>query len=118
MKRSKKAQTEDLQDSTAALLKMRFEATIRPGRKAEKNWADDLNVDRVPDSKGEIRALLTVADLARLLEQGLEIHLSRAHASEPLDPSLIVSDASFKQWLDEKVNTLKAKPGPKPFIEP
>jgi len=119
MKQSKKAQTEERQDSTAALLKMRFEATIRPGRKAEtKDWADDLNVDRVPDSKGEVRALLTVADLARLLEEGLEINLSRAHASEPLDPSLIVSDSSFKQWLNERVNTLKAKPGPKPFIEP
>ena len=110
MKRSKKAQTEELQDSSAALLKMRIEATIRPGRRAEtKDWADDLNIDRVPDSKGEVRALLTVADLVRLLEQGLEIHLSRAHASEPLDPSLIVSDTSFKQWLNERVNTLKAK---------
>ena len=46
MKRSKKAETDDHQKRNDALLKMRFEATIFPGRKAEKNWADDLNVDR------------------------------------------------------------------------
>jgi len=120
MTRSNKAETEDRQKRDGALLKMRFEATIFPGRKAEtKTWADDLNVDRVPDgSKGEVRALLTVEDLVRLLEQGLEVRLFRAHPFEPLDPALIVTDASFKPWLDEKVKRLKAKPGPKPFIEP
>ena len=119
MKRSNKTETDDRQDRNSALLKMRFEATIFPGRRKEKNWADDLNVDRVPDSsKGEVRALLTVEDLVRLLEQGLEVRLFRAHPFEPLDPALIVTDAAFKRWLDEKVKTLKAKPGPKPFIEP
>lgn len=118
MKRSKKADTKKRGERNAALLKMRFEATIYPGRKAEtKDWADDLDVDRVPDSKGEVRALITVEDLVRLLEQGLEVRLFRAHASEPLDRALIVTDTSFKRWLDEKVNTLKAQPGPKPFIE-
>ena len=119
MKRSKKAQTVESQETSAALLKVRFEATIYPGRKTEKNWADDLNVDRVPDnSKGEVRALLSVDDLVRLLEQGLEVRLTRVHVSEQLDPALIVTDTAFKRWLDEKVNTLKAKPGPKPFVEP
>ena len=98
---------------------MRFEATIFPGRKAEdKNWADDLNVDRVPDHEGAVRALLSAEDLVRLLEQGLEVRLTRVHASGPLDPALIVSDESFQRWLDEKVNRLKATPPPKPFIEP
>jgi len=118
MKRAKKDKAEEPKERSAALLKMKFEATILPGGKAEKNWADNLNVDRVPDSKGEVRALLTVEDLVRLLGDGLEIRLFRAHASEPLDPSLIVTDATFKRWLDEKLNPLKAKPGPKPFIEP
>jgi hypothetical protein len=117
MKRSKKADTKR-GERNAALLKMRFEATIYPGRKADaRDWAYDLNIDRVPDSKGEVRALITVEDLVRLLEQGLEVRLFRAHASEPLDPALIVTDTSFKRWLDEQVNTLKAQPGPKPFIE-
>jgi len=106
------------QDTNPALLNTRFEATIYPGRKAEtKNWADDLNVDRVPDREGEVRALLTVNDVVRLLEQGLEVRLTRAHAPGPLDPELIETDESFQRWLDEKVEALKTTP-PKPFIEP
>lgn len=97
---------------------MRFEATIYPGRKAEtKNWADDLNVDRVPDHEGQVRALLSVDDVVRLLEQGLEVRLTRVHAPGPLDPSLVATDESFQRWLDEKIKALKATP-PKPFIEP
>jgi hypothetical protein len=119
MKRSKKADAEESRDHHAALLKMRVEATIYRGRKAKtKEWADDLDVDRVPDTKGRIRALITVEDLARLLDQGLEVRLYRAHASGPLDPALIVTDRSFRRWLDEHVSILKANPGPKPFLEP
>ena len=118
MKRSKKADAER-RNRNAALLKMRFEATIYPGRKAKtKDWADALDVDRVPDTKGRVRALITVEDLVRLLDQGLEVRLYRAHAYEPLDPALIVTDRAFKRWLDEQVGTLKANPGPKPFLEP
>ena len=106
------------QEGNAALLGMRFDATIYPGRKTETNWADALDVDRVPSHEGEIRALLSVEDLVRLLEQGLEVRLSRVHASGPLDPALIEPDESFQRWLDEKVNRLKATPAPKPFIEP
>jgi hypothetical protein len=103
----------------SALLKTRFEATIYPGRKAKtENWAEDLDVDRVPDTKGRVRAIITVADLVRLLEQGLEVRLYRAHAHGPLDPALIVKDGPFKRWLDEQVSTLKANPGPKPFVAP
>jgi hypothetical protein len=118
MKRLKKADAEDRQERNAALLKMRFEATIYPGHKAKtKDWADALDIDRVPDTKGRVRALITVEDLVRLLDQGLEVRLYRAHAYEPLDPALIVTDMSFKRWLDEQVSNLKAKPGPKPFLE-
>jgi hypothetical protein len=119
MKRSKKADAEERQDRSAALLKMRFEATIYPGRKAKtKDWADDLDVDRVPDTKGRVRALITVEDLVRLLDQGLEVRLYRTHAYGPLDPALIVTDRSFKRWLHERESTLKANPGPKPFLKP
>lgn len=118
MKRSKKSDIEERQERNAALLKMRFEATIYPGHKAKtKDWADDLDVDRVPDTKGRVRALITVEDLVRLLDQGLEVRLYRAHAYEPLDPALIMTDSSFKRWLKEQVNTLKDHPGPKPFLK-
>jgi hypothetical protein len=118
MKRSKTDKTKS-RYRTAALLKMRLEATIYPGRKAKtKEWADDLDVDRVPDAKGRVRALITVEDCVRLLDRGLEVRLYRAHPHEPLDPALIVTDKSFRQWLDKQVSTLKTNPGPKPFVEP
>jgi hypothetical protein len=118
-KRSKKADSEERQNPKRELLKMRFQATIYPGANAKtKNWADDLDVDRVPDTKGRVRALIIVEDLVRLLERGLEVRLYRAHAYEPVDPALITTDKNFKSWLDERLNALKAKPGPKPFIEP
>ena len=98
---------------------MRFEAAIFPGRKAKtKEWADDLDVDRVPDAKGRVRALISVEDCVRLLNRGLEVRLYRVHPHEPLDPALIVTDESFRQWLDQQVGTLKTNPGPKPFIKP
>jgi hypothetical protein len=98
---------------------MRFEATIYPalGEK-NANWADDLNIDRVPDAKGRIRALVTVDDLVKRLNRGLEVHLFRAHPAEPLDPALIMTDAALKSWLDAKVTALKANPTPDPFIKP
>src|SRR6266511_3255015 len=93
MKRSKKADAEERLERNAALLTMRFEATIYPGRKAKtKDWADDLDVDRVPDTKGRVRALITVEDLVRLLDQGLEVRLYRAHAYKRLYPELFLKD--------------------------
>ena len=118
MKRSKKSAAEERQQQDAALLKMRFQATIYPGRKAKtKDWADALGVDRMPDNKGRVRALITVEDLVRLLEQGLEVRLYRAHADEPLDPALIMPDETHKNWLRERTSSLKANPGPKPFLD-
>ena len=117
-KRSKKADAKERQNRRG-VLKMRFQATIYPARNAKtKNWADDLDVDRVPDAEGRVRALITVEDLVRLLERGLEVRLYRAHAYEPVDPALIATDKEFKSWLDERLSTIRAKPGPKPFVEP
>jgi hypothetical protein len=120
-KRSKKTDKTKTRYRTAALLKMRLEGTIYPGRKAKtKEWADDLDVDRgcIHDAKGRVRALITVEDCVRLLGRGLEVRLYQAHPHEPLDRALIVTDKSFRQWLDKQVSTLKTNPGPKPFVEP
>jgi hypothetical protein len=106
--------------ASTALLKMRLDATIHPGRQPKtKHWADDLDVDRgcIHSPKDRIRALVSFADCVRLLDRGLEIRLYRAHRYGPLDPALIMSDQSFRQWLDGRVSTLKANPGPKPFVE-
>ena len=87
MKRTKQTDKTKSRGRTAALVKMRLEATIYPGRKAKtKEWADDLDIDRVPDAKGRVRALITIQDCVRLLDRGLEVRLYRAHPHDLLDP--------------------------------
>jgi len=106
-------------DDRGPARKVRFEATIHPGRKARgANWIDELNVDRVPDSKGLIRALLTADDCVRLLDQGLEVRLHSAHPIRPLDPRLIETDESVRRWLDERLQGIDRAPGPKGSGEP
>jgi hypothetical protein len=115
-KKPQKSIAVEPQDQTAALLTTRFEATIFPGSRPEtSDWANELNVDRVPDAFGRIRALVTVEDLVRLLDQGFEVRLYRAYPLEPLDPALIMSDEAHKSWLEKRVTALKANPDPKPF---
>ena len=98
--------------------KMRFEATIHAGRKAKSDdWADHLDIDRVPDAKGRVRALVTIDDCVRLLDQGLEIHLYHAHPVGPLDPALIETDESVQRWLDQELRGLKGHKGSKQFLE-
>jgi hypothetical protein len=119
MKRSKKVDAVDNSQTRAEQLKVRFEATIYPGRRSRtKGWADQLDIDRVPDAKGRVRALITIEDCVRLLDQGLEVRLYRAHRYEPLDPALVETDESFRRWLDERLGGLKGNRGPKPFLKP
>lgn len=99
--------------------KVRFEATIHAGPKVRKsNWADRLDLDRVPDARGRIRALITADDCVRLLGQGLEIRLYRAHPVAPLDPALVETDESVRRWLDEQLSGVKDRPMPRPLMEP
>jgi hypothetical protein len=79
----------------------RFEATILPGAQAlSLARVADLDLDRIPDPDGEVRVLITAEDAERLLEQGFEVRLLRAHAVRPLDPALISQDADVQAWLD------------------
>lgn len=89
---------------------MRFSATIHAREQTERadpNWTEKLNIDRVHDPTGEIRALVTIEDCVQLLNQGLEVRLHNAYPVEPLDPSLIETDDSFKRWLDAKMASIK-----------
>jgi|MudIll2142460700_1097286.scaffolds.fasta_scaffold08450_4 hypothetical protein len=86
---------------------VRFSATIHTRRKADPNWMEKLDIDRVPDPKGLVRALVTAADCVRLLNQGLEVHLHQAYPVQPLNPALIESDESFRRWLDKRMKTIK-----------
>ena len=87
---------------------LRFEATIHPGRQARgADWVNYLEIDRIPDRKGEIRALVTADECVRILDQGFEIRLYHAHPVRPLDPALIETDEAFGRWLDEGLRTIE-----------
>jgi hypothetical protein len=92
---------------------MRFEATIHPPRQASPNWVDQLDIDRIPDPKGMVRALVTAADCVRLLDLGLQVHLHHALPVRPLDPALIEKDDAFRRWLDKKIKNIKPPTKPK-----
>jgi hypothetical protein len=79
MKRSKKAEADERQERNAALLKMRFGRRFTLVAAKTKDWADDLDVDRFPMPRVDT-LLITVEDLVRLLDQGLEVRLYRAYA--------------------------------------
>ena len=88
---------------------MRFDATIHAPDKQKASRIDQLDLDRLPDPKGLVRALVTAADLARLLDQGFEVHLHHAHPVRRLNPKLIETDESVRRWLDKKLGTKRKK---------
>ena len=94
--------------------KVRFEATIHPRDPVtSSDWMDQLRVDRVPDPKGELRALLTADDCVRILEQGFDIHLHHAHHVRPLDPALIATDEAVARWLKDQLQGIDQPGDPK-----
>lgn len=84
-----------------------FEATIHTQNKdVNIDLIARLDIDRVPDPKGLIRALLTADDCVKLLDLGFEVRLHHAHPIRPLAPSLIETDESVRRWLNEKLRGL------------
>jgi hypothetical protein len=91
--------------------RVRFEATIHAGPRLKRdNWIerlDRLDIDRLPDAKGEIRALVTPGDCVELLDQGFEVRLYHAHPIRPVDPTLIETDESVRRKLDDELRGLR-----------
>ncbi len=99
--------------------RVRFEATIHPGRKArDPDWMDHLSVDLVPDPKGRVRALLSSDDLQRLLREGFEIRLQHAHPVRPLKPELIETDDSAQRWLEDQLRNVPRSAFANGYSEP
>lgn len=93
---------------------VRFSATIHARGKTDPASIEKLDIDRVPDPQGLIRALVTAADCVRLLNQGFEVRLHQAYPVRPINPALIETDDSFKRWLDKRVATIKGAKKQKP----
>jgi hypothetical protein len=104
-KGSRKNEAGDQKDLTATP-KVRFEATIHSGRKTNAGMIDQLDIDRVPGPKGQLRALVTADECVELLDLGFEVRLHQAHPVVPLDRALIATDASVRRWLNEKLGSI------------
>lgn len=91
-------------DSAATV---RFGATIHAPSNAKPDWIEQLEIDRLPDPRGLVRALVTAADCVRLLDQGFEIRLYHAYPVQPLNPELIENDESFHRSLDKRLRKIK-----------
>lgn len=97
---------------SAAGHEWRFEATVHPGE-GERPLARvaDLDLDRVPDPRREVRLLVNAEELADLLDQGYEVRLHRTVRPEPLSPELVVSDDDAVRWLEERVQGIPREEG-------
>lgn len=86
---------------------VRFEATLGAASHAKAaKAAATLDLDRLPDAKGEVQLLLSADDARRLLEQGFEVHLKAAIPVAPLAKERVMTDAQAKGWLEEQVKGL------------
>ncbi len=90
----------------------RFEATIHPGE-GEQALARvaDLDLDRVPDPRRDVRLLITAEELAELLDRGYEVRLHRTVRPEPLSPELVMSDDDAVRWLEDRVHGIPREEG-------
>ena len=91
---------------------LRFEATVHagPGARTLARVAD-LDLDRVPDPRGDVRVLVDAEELTRLLDEGYEVHLHGTVRAAPLDPALVMDDDEAERWLEEMVEGIPRAEG-------
>ncbi len=91
---------------------LRFEATIHQGERERALFrVADLDLDRVPDPRGDVRLLINPDELARLLDDGYEVRLYRTVRPQPVSPDLIMGDDEALQWLEERVQGIPREEG-------
>jgi hypothetical protein len=89
---------------------VRYEVLVRSGRAAaERAGIDDLDLDRLPDHEGAVRALVDADELAALEERGLDVERVGEIAVAPLDPSLVARDDDVRGWLESELAPLRGK---------
>jgi hypothetical protein len=68
-----------------------------------------MDLDRVPDPGEDVRLLVDMDEVARLVENGFEVTIVRAAPTGPLDPALIMDDAAAAAWLEEHLGGMEQK---------
>lgn len=85
----------------------RFVATIYPGRQSDLAGIRAMGLDVLPAPGGEVRALVSIGECIALLDAGYEVRLHRHYPIEPVDPSLIATDAEARRWLKGRLAEIR-----------
>jgi hypothetical protein len=92
---------------------IRFEGTVHAEAEgAAARAVAELDLDRIPGSRDEVRVLVNAEDLARLLERGVEVRLIHAHPVRPLHRSLIIDDDASRSLLEERTRGVERRGRP------
>lgn len=85
---------------------VRLEATIRPGAAPDPGALRGLDV--LPPRDGALHVLLSPGQVAEVVAAGYEVLVFAAHPIGPLDPGLIMDDATAQAWLDERMAQIRS----------
>jgi hypothetical protein len=84
---------------------VRLEATIRPRTSPDPDALKGLDV--LPPLEGELHVLMSPSQVVDVVTAGYEVRVFAAHPIGPLDPALIMDDATAQAWLDERVAQIR-----------
>lgn len=91
---------------------LRFDVRIpTKNRAAAIETVTALDFDRLPDRDGDVHLLVTLDEVAVLVESGYEVHLSAALRVAPLDPTLVMDDKDSLAWLEAQVKGITREAG-------
>jgi len=85
---------------------VRLEATIRPGTSPDPDALKGLDV--LPPLDGALHVLMSPGQVVDVVTAGYEVLVLAAHPIGPLDPSLIMDDATAQAWIDDKVAQIRS----------
>ena len=84
---------------------VRLEATIRPRTSPDPDALKGLDV--LPPLEGELHVLMSPSQVVEVVTAGYEIRVFAAHPIGPLDPALVMDDASAQAWIDDRVAKIR-----------
>jgi hypothetical protein len=91
-------------DRTPRDSEVRFDVTLpTKDRAAAVETVTALDLDRLPDRDGEVHLLVTLDEVAMLVDGGHEVHMIAALRVAPLDPKLVMDDGDSMAWLEAQV---------------
>jgi len=85
---------------------VRLEATIHPRRSADLEALRGLDV--LPPLDGALHVLMSPSQVAEVVAAGYEVRVFAAHPIGPLDPSLIMDDATAQAWINDRVAKIRS----------